>query len=65
LWAISFATLPNRWVVSPRPFLSQRSCGLVSPPGEVTESEDPELSPRANFIAEHIGIALGVVIFRR
>lgn len=27
------------------------------------EDEDPELSPRANFIAEHIGIALGVVVF--
>jgi hypothetical protein len=31
---------------------------------EVTEeSEDPELSPRANFIAEHVGIALGVLVF--
>lgn len=31
---------------------------------EVTqENDDPELSPRANFIAEHIGIALGVLVF--
>lgn len=27
------------------------------------EDEDPELTPRANFIVAHIGIALGVVMF--
>ena len=31
---------------------------------EITEEDhDPELSPRANFIAEHIGIAIGVIMF--
>ena len=27
------------------------------------ENDDPDLSPRANFVAEHIGIAIGVVAF--
>ena len=27
------------------------------------DDEDPELTPRANFIAAHLGIALGVVMF--
>ena len=31
---------------------------------EITEeNDDPELSPRANFVAEHIGIAIGVIAF--
>lgn len=31
---------------------------------EITEDdEDPELTPRANFIAAHLGIALGVAMF--
>lgn len=29
----------------------------------VAEDDDPELSPRANFLAEHLGILIGVVIF--
>jgi hypothetical protein len=27
------------------------------------ENDDPDLSPRANFVAEHIGIAVGVIAF--
>ena len=27
------------------------------------ENDDPDLSPRANFVAEHIGIAIGVLLF--
>ena len=27
------------------------------------ENDDPDLSPRANFVAEHIGIAIGVIAF--
>jgi hypothetical protein len=31
---------------------------------EITEeNDDPDLSPRANFVAEHIGIAIGVLLF--
>lgn len=31
---------------------------------EITEEEhDPELSPRANFLAEHLGILVGVALF--
>jgi hypothetical protein len=31
---------------------------------EITEAnDDPDLSPRANFVAEHIGIAIGVITF--
>ena len=31
---------------------------------EITEeNDDPDLSPRANFVAEHIGIAIGVIAF--
>ena len=31
---------------------------------EITEENDnPDLSPRANFVAEHIGIAIGVLLF--
>jgi hypothetical protein len=29
----------------------------------VEENDDPDLSPRANFVAEHIGIAIGVLLF--
>jgi hypothetical protein len=29
----------------------------------VVEDNDPDLSPRANFVAEHLGILIGVVIF--
>lgn len=27
------------------------------------ENDDPDLSPRVNFLAEHIGIAIGVIAF--
>lgn len=27
------------------------------------DNDDPDLSPRANFVAEHIGIAIGVIAF--
>jgi hypothetical protein len=27
------------------------------------ENDDPDLSPRANFVAEHLGIAIGVLLF--
>jgi uncharacterized membrane protein YfcA len=27
------------------------------------ENDDPELSPRANLVAEHLGIAIGVIVF--
>ena len=37
--------------------------GIAAQREIVEENDDPDLSPRANFVAEHIGIAIGVIAF--
>jgi hypothetical protein len=37
--------------------------GIAAQREIVEENDDPDLSPRANFVAEHIGIAIGVLLF--
>ena len=37
--------------------------GIAAQREIVEENDDPELSPRANFVAEHLGIAIGVIVF--
>ena len=37
--------------------------GIAAQREIVEDNDDPDLSPRANFVAEHIGIAIGVIAF--
>lgn len=37
--------------------------GIAAQREIAAENDDPDLSPRANIVAEHIGIAIGVVAF--
>ena len=37
--------------------------GIAAQREIVQENDDPDLSTRANFVAEHIGIAIGVMLF--
>jgi hypothetical protein len=50
-------------VASPLFLASFLWTGIAAQKEIVEANDDPDLSPRANFVAEHIGIAIGVLLF--